>query len=43
MGRHFEMGAVAILTIVDGRVAEVRGTADRMGMLVQLGILPDIG
>ena len=41
--QHFESEAVAILTIADGRVAEVRGTADRMGMLTQLGILPDLG
>jgi hypothetical protein len=24
-------------------VTEIRGTADRLGMLTQLGILPDIG
>lgn len=42
-GQHFESEAVAILTIADGRVAEVRGTADRMGMLTQLGILPALG
>jgi hypothetical protein len=24
-------------------VTELRGTADRLGMLTQLGILPDIG
>jgi hypothetical protein len=29
--------------IADDKVAEVRGTADRLGMLTQLGILPDIG
>ena len=41
--QHFESEAIAILRIVDGRVAELRGTADRLGMLTQLGILPDIG
>ena len=41
--QHFESEAVAILTIADGRVAEVRRAADRMGMLTQLGILPDLG
>jgi steroid delta-isomerase-like uncharacterized protein len=41
--QHFESEAIAILRIADGRVAEVRGTADRLGMLTQLGILPDIG
>jgi steroid delta-isomerase-like uncharacterized protein len=41
--QHFESEAIAILRIADGKVAEVRGTADRLGMLTQLGILPDIG
>ena len=41
--RHFQNEAIAILRIADGKVAEVRGTADRMGMLTQLGILPDLG
>jgi ketosteroid isomerase-like protein len=42
-GQHFESEAIAILRIADGRVEELRGTADRLGMLTQLGILPDIG
>jgi ketosteroid isomerase-like protein len=42
-GRQFESEAIAILRIVDCRVAELRGTADRLGMLTQLGILPDLG
>jgi steroid delta-isomerase-like uncharacterized protein len=42
-GRRFESEAVAVLRIAGDRVAELRGTADRMGMLTQLGILPDIG
>ena len=41
--QHFESEAIAILRVADGRVAELRGTADRLGMLTQLGILPDIG
>jgi predicted ester cyclase len=41
--QHFESEAIAILRVADGRVAEVRGTADRLGMLTQLGILPDLG
>jgi steroid delta-isomerase-like uncharacterized protein len=41
--QHFESEAIAILRITDGRVAELRGTADRLGMLTQLGILPDLG
>ena len=39
----FQSEAIAILRIADGKVAEVRGTADRLGMLTQLGILPDLG
>jgi steroid delta-isomerase-like uncharacterized protein len=42
-GQHFESEAIAILRIADGKVAELRGTADRLRMLTQLGILPDIG
>jgi predicted ester cyclase len=41
--QHFESEAIAVLRIADGGVAEIRGTADRLGMLTQLGILPDIG
>jgi steroid delta-isomerase-like uncharacterized protein len=41
--QRFEMEAVAIFRLEDGKVAEIHGTADRLGMLVQLGILPDIG
>jgi ketosteroid isomerase-like protein len=41
--QHFESEAIAILRVADGRVTELRGTADRLGMLTQLGILPDIG
>jgi predicted ester cyclase len=41
--QYFESEAIAILRIADGRVAELWGTADRLGMLSQLGILPDLG
>jgi steroid delta-isomerase-like uncharacterized protein len=41
--QHFETEAVAIFGLDNGKVAEIHGTADRLGMLVQLGILPDIG
>ena len=40
---RFETEAVAIFRLEDSKVAEIHGTADRLGMLVQLGILPDIG
>jgi hypothetical protein len=41
--RAFENEAVALFRIEGGKVAEIRGAADRLGMLVQLGILPDLG
>jgi predicted ester cyclase len=41
--RYFENEAIAIFTIKDEKAVEIRGTADRLGMLTQLGILPDIG
>jgi predicted ester cyclase len=41
--QQLESEAIAIVRIADGKVAEIRGTADRLGMLTQLGILPDIG
>lgn len=33
----------SILRVIAGRVVKIRGTADRLGILTQLGILPDIG
>jgi predicted ester cyclase len=45
--QHFETETetevVAIFRLADGNVAEIHGTADRLGMLVPLGIVPDIG
>jgi len=41
--QYFDSEAIAILRIADGRIAELWGTADRLGMLTQLGILPDLG
>jgi hypothetical protein len=34
---------IGIFRVADGKIAEIWGTADRMGMLTQLGLLPDIG
>jgi predicted ester cyclase len=31
--QHFESEAIAVLRVADGRVAEIRGTADRLGDL----------
>ena len=42
-GRHARWEAIAIFRVAAGRVAEIWGCADRMGMLTQLGILPDLG
>lgn len=41
--RHARWQAIAIFRIAAGKVAEIWGCADRMTMLTQLGILPDIG
>jgi predicted ester cyclase len=41
--RRFENEAIAIFRIDEGKISEIRGTADRLSMLIQLGILPDIG
>jgi predicted ester cyclase len=41
--KRFENEAIAIFRVADGKVTEIRGTADRLTMLIQLGILPDIG
>jgi predicted ester cyclase len=42
-GRHTEWGSMVLFRMEDGKIAELWGVSDRMGMLTQLGILPDIG
>jgi predicted ester cyclase len=42
-GRHTEWGSMVLFRMEGGKIAELWGTSDRMGMLTQLGILPDIG
>jgi predicted ester cyclase len=42
-GRRAVWEAIGIFRVVDGTIAEIWGTADRLGMLTQLGLLPDIG
>jgi hypothetical protein len=32
-----------VFTVRNGKVTEMRGVSDRMTMLTQLGVLPDIG
>jgi ketosteroid isomerase-like protein len=41
--RHAQWEAIAIFRIAGGKIAEIHGCADRLGLLTQLGILPDIG
>ena len=38
--KSFEAGAIALLRIVDGKVAELRGQFDQFGMMRQLGVIP---
>jgi predicted ester cyclase len=42
-GRRAVWEAIGIFRVTDGKIAEIWGTADRLGMLTQLGLLPDIG
>ena len=42
-GRHTEWESMVLFRMEDGKIAEMWGTSDRMGMLTKLGILPDIG
>ena len=41
--RHTEWESMVLFRMEDGKIAELWGTSDRMGMLTQLGILPGIG
>ena len=42
-GRPTEWESMVLLRMEEGKIAELWGTSDRMGMLTKLGILPDIG
>ena len=42
-GRHTEWESMVLFRMEEGKIAELWGTSDRMGMLTQLGMLPDIG
>lgn len=42
-GRAFESESIFVFTVRDGKITEMRGVADRMTMLTQLGVLPDLG
>lgn len=41
--RRAEWEAVAMFRLAEGRIVEIRGVADRLGMLTQLGIVREIG
>ncbi|MEU0402717.1 ester cyclase [Streptomyces sp. NPDC006197] len=36
-GRDFDVEAIWILTLVDGRISEIRAVSDRLGLFLQLG------
>jgi len=36
--KKIEIGAIVVLTVVDGRVTELRGQFDQFGMMQQLGV-----
>ncbi len=42
-GRSATWTAIGIFTVDDGKIVEIWGSADRMGLLTQLGLLPDLG
>ncbi|MBV9453381.1 MAG: ester cyclase [Rubrobacter sp.] len=42
-GRHTRWESMVLFRMENGKIAELWGVSDRMGMLTQLGILPDIG
>ena len=42
-GRYTEWDSMVLFRMEEGKIAELWGTSDRMGMLTKLGILPDIG
>ena len=42
-GRHTEWESMLLFRMEGGKIAELWGTSDQMGMLTKLGILPEIG
>jgi predicted ester cyclase len=40
MGKRITVGAIVIFHVVNGKVAELRGQFDQMGMMQQLGVIP---
>ena len=41
-GRHTEWESVIVFRMENGKIAELWGTSDRMGMLTRLGLFPEI-
>jgi predicted ester cyclase len=39
-GKSIEVSAIAILTFVDGKVAQLNAQFDQLGMMQQLGVIP---
>ncbi len=42
-GRSASWTAIGIFRVSGGKIVEIWGCADRMGLLTQLGLLPDLG
>ena len=38
-GKQIQVGAIAILTIADGKITELHGQFDQLGMMRQLGVV----
>ena len=39
-GKEVQVGAIAIFTIADGKITELHGQFDQLGMMRQLGVVP---
>jgi steroid delta-isomerase-like uncharacterized protein len=39
-GKEIQVGAIAIFTIADGKIVELHGQFDQLGMMRQLGVVP---
>lgn len=39
-GRSVAIGAIALFSVVDGKIVEIRGEFDQLGMMRQLGVVP---
>jgi predicted ester cyclase len=42
-GQRAVWEAIGIFRVADGKITEIWGSADRLGMFTQLGLLPDLG